>query len=873
MTIIAEEILTIEHQGPAQLIGFGIPFPKGTLPAVENLTLFLNEKPLAFSAKTRNQWPDGSVRWCWCRAVIHEGGTLSAKSAKAHEHHQESPQDSDQTEKFSNRKPSSFSLLKLDPNHQQANHHHDLFRFSINDSKPHIVSISSFLSVNQKAFPFVIEKTTTETTDFETVQSIHGIFKLGEQALNLHANLFLCDQTEELNIMLRLHNPSPAHHTSGRWDLGDEGSFHIDHFGLDFEIQDSLPGLLIRDHQTDGSKDQNSEGFVGEGAGLKLKQHGSGGEAWQSPIHWDANQESTVQSQGFELCSDEGETKFRGLRAEPLGWLTLPKRSIAIAPLLFWQNFPAEINTLPGKIRFSLFPDNTELQGGESKTWFLKGRLNQGQPDANTLEGLYQPGQCLYHQGYLDQCKVFPHISFQPTTSPLSQLIQTQALTGESNFFQKRERVDVYGWRHFGELYADHETSLTDTPDQFISHYNNQYDPVMGMTLQYLITQQQEWLHLLKPLAQHVIDIDIYDTQSDRAEYNGGLFWHTDHYLPALTSTHRSYSKDHTAAYEGYAGGGGPGGQHCYTTGLALQYWLFGNEQAKDRVHQLCHWVGCFYNGSGGLLDRTLRLLTIDMKPNQLTNIGIKRAGYRYPLDRGTGNYITALLDSIELSGQWSELGQVGSIIRQTVHPRENLAERELLDVENAWFYTVFLQSVARFLFLKESLDQIDADYWYARHSFMHYLDWMLNHEKFYLSQPDQLEFPNDTWVAQDIRKANLFYWGWYFAEQTEPKFLEQATSFFQYIEETLSASKEKHYTRILAILMQNAGVREKLLNLPLNASRSAVPWKSPQYSIKATSNNPLPAVAIYMKDMCQLLKKFSLKREIQWLKIRFGKL
>ena len=49
-------------------------------------------------------------------------------------------------------------------------------------------------------------------------------------------------------------------------------------------------------------------------------------------------------------------------------------------------------------------------------------------------------------------------------------------------------------------------------------------------------------------------------SSDDKDEYNGGLFWHTDHYLDASTATHRTFSKNHSAAYEGYSSGGGPGG-------------------------------------------------------------------------------------------------------------------------------------------------------------------------------------------------------------------------------------------------------------------------------------------------------------------------
>ena len=68
-------------------------------------------------------------------------------------------------------------------------------------------------------------------------------------------------------------------------------------------------------------------------------------------------------------------------------------------------------------------------------------------------------------------------------------------------------------------------------------------------------------------LARHVIDIDIYHTDKDRDEFNGGLFWHTNHYLDAATSTHRTHSREHQKIKPGGCGGG-PGLEHLYTTGL-----------------------------------------------------------------------------------------------------------------------------------------------------------------------------------------------------------------------------------------------------------------------------------------------------------------
>src|SRR5205085_12422352 len=126
----------------------------------------------------------------------------------------------------------------------------------------------------------------------------------------------------------------------------------------------------------------------------------------------------------------------------------------------------------------------------------------------------------------------------------------------------QREVIDEFGWRHFGEVYADHEAAYYQGTAPVISHYNNQYDVIYGTLLQYLQTGEPSWAELFDPLARHVMDIDIYHTTEDRAAYNGGLFWHTDHYKDAATSTHRSYSRANAVPGRPY--GGGPCNEHNY---------------------------------------------------------------------------------------------------------------------------------------------------------------------------------------------------------------------------------------------------------------------------------------------------------------------
>ena len=104
-------------------------------------------------------------------------------------------------------------------------------------------------------------------------------------------------------------------------------------------------------------------------------------------------------------------------------------------------------------------------------------------------------------------------------------LVRT-AVTGPECFFARREIVDEYGWRHFGDMYADHEAVDHTGPEPLVAHYNNQYDVVHGAAVQYMRSGDRRWFDLMRDLARHVIDIDIYHTDRDRPAFNGGMFCH-----------------------------------------------------------------------------------------------------------------------------------------------------------------------------------------------------------------------------------------------------------------------------------------------------------------------------------------------------------
>jgi hypothetical protein len=865
MVTIAKDALNLVHDGAPQLASFGLPFARGDVTDISYLRLSQNGQCIPLHAEVTGQWPDGSVRWALCKARIDASGSIDIMLLE----------------------PEELELTNANATIERASRS---ARVKCNDSV--IASQKNILcSLFEKTFQAEVHlkiknfqtplnlqgKTISSKLDpLGETHTVDGTFHIKKESLRLACRLEVCRETGEVDILLRIHNPQAAEHKGGSWDLGDPGSIIIEDFSLVIQAPGAKASVSVIDDVANSDAAMGYDFSVPEhepirlSGAFSLNQNSSGGQHWQSPIHWDANKKNSVTEHGFCLGSDnpgnsgKRQIQIPGMRAMPVASLATEELRAEFILEDFWQNFPIRLTGKEGQLCWALFPRSTELQGGESKTWRLNCRI---QPVADDSEGkwpLSSPGTTVcYNPDYLNRCQILPHLAFSAERSALGDLIHN-GLAGDSSFFVKREQTDVYGWRHYGELCADHEShGLAEVP-YFISHYNNQYDPLMGMTLQYLQHGDAAWLSLIHPLNRHIQDIDIYDTIQDKAEYNRGLFWHTNHYLPAETCSHRSYSRHHTAVYDGYQGGGGPGGQHCYTTGLALQYRLFGDEQARLKVEQLCEWVRCFYNGNGSILDRSFRLLTIDLKRKGYTNIGVKAPGYRYPLDRGTGNYLIALLDFYDLSDNSELLKEVGGVIRQTCHPQEDISSRSLDDIENTWFYTVFLQAVGRYLFLKEALGEADDDYWYARHSLMHYGDWMLANEGFYLDKPELLEFPNDTWCAQELRKANLFCYMYYFAEQENSKYLERAEEFYRYVCIRLQGSAETRYTRLLALMMQNDGVREKFKK-PV---RSQFPFESRDYGI-APKYSVVSIVFTYLKDVFRLALDLSFKRELNWLSKR----
>ena len=539
-----------------------------------------------------------------------------------------------------------------------------------------------------------------------------------------------------IRLDVRLRNPARATHRGGLWDLGDPGSLLFRSFDVAFRRAGiERPSLNI------DATDNN----VGPCDRIFLYQDSSGGTNWDSPNH--ANREGRVpcQFRGY-LLKQDGNAERTGLRAQPT-LFTNGRYPLSVTLPEFWQQFPKSLSANESEVRVGIFPgewdDTHELQGGEQKSHTIWADL-LGEP--RSLAFARERTHTVVPPDWYAECGLFEAFPSDPTEDSESfRKLAASAIDPDRGLAARREDIDEFGWRNWGDLWADHEQAFSSAAP-VISHYNNQYDVIEGCLRQFARTGDAAWWQLLAPLAQHVIDVDLYHTDQDRPAYNGGMFWHTDHYKTAFRSTHRTYSTDNSPADGSY--GGGPSSSHCYSTGLLHYYYLTGDDDARTSVLQLADWLLAMEDG------RQTEFGIIDNGPTGLSTLSAE-AEYHGP-GRGPANALNTLTDAWELTGDRRYWDQAERLLRRVVHPECNPESLNLLDVERRWFYIMFLLALARFLDSKIVAGETDATYKYGVACLRRFGKWMLANERPYFDDRDRLEYPTETWGAQDVRKANV---------------------------------------------------------------------------------------------------------------------
>lgn len=855
-------IRLVEQVGAARIkepVRLSIPLPKGAVQSTHELELLDDQQPVNTQLDPLAHWPDGSIRWVHISFLTSLDPCSEKKLAFAK---RQAPPPTSAKPVFS--RTSNGLLIQTSAGSVDLKSSSPTWQ--VNNTNGQGIPSTMTLS-DENGIPC----TAKAETDWEVTRqgAVFVAAKLIGQWLRPNNDplaRFECElriflETGLIQVEVTTHNPKRAQHSGGLWDLGDPGSIYF----RELAVESTLPAKS-QAHITAQATDETPTFFhLPE---FNLYQDSSGGKNWQSRNHVDCNGEVTTKFCGYKLFESNALLE-EGKRANPLISIDYDCGRLDVAVPNFWQNFPTSVRKEANTLTIGLFPRDAkkpfELQGGEQKT--LRFMMAQGSENS-IAAAAYTPLVPAITQESYEQTEAFPW--FKATTQPsaLDELI-AEGLNGDSNFFAKREIIDEFGWRNFGDVFADHETLYQKEEEPpFISHYNNQYDPIYGFARQFALTGDQRWFQLMDDLARHVVDIDIYDTEEDRAEYNHGLFWHTDHYLNAYTATHRTFSRFNDSSSTPDQTGGGPAEEHCYSTGLLYHHYLTGNEKSRQAVFQLAHWMTALHEGQGGFLEQMLAIKKREVPALKKMIRGKTVSTHRYPFNRGTGNYLNTLLDVWILDENEAWLQHAEAVIRKTIHPLDVIENRDLLDVENRWSYLVLLATLFRYLYLKRQINSYDEQYDYTKESLLRYTQWMLSNERPFMEDKSKLEFPNDTWVAQDVRKAMLMFQASELDHENADQYRKQGLKWLKEHTETLKHSKERHFSRILIILMQNYGPHLLASSSP-STDNPAAPeqhhWTPPVLTWRLLFNRISGRVL-------RALVTFQPSREKRWLSTRLDR-
>jgi hypothetical protein len=766
----------------------GVPLPRGWMPEGRAVAAFdpATKLPVPVQGRTLARWPDRSVKWLLLDAVVPEGG-----NAPAIELASDPVVPALLPDLPVERRPTGVSVDTgaITVAFDAAG---DRLIGAVRDANGAEWLDASGVrvrAVGASGEPLSVITTGVcidEAGPLRTVVSQTGEIAAGlARPLEFVARWSLTRGSAGLHLVLRVRNPNPALHPGGVWDLGDPGSARL----ADLSVELAPSGAASSLAWCSAPHDVPTRV---EAADWHLYQDSSGGPCWDSPNHVEADGTPGVRFRGWHARG--AGVDVRGDRAQPSVEVEVPAGCIAASVQDFWQNFPKALRWRAGRISAGFFPAErgrpVELQGGEQKRHRVAFAFGAGALAA--VKGLVDPPHAWVDPAWVEASRVVPGAVVGLEATPAWRDHVSTIVEGPESFAERRERIDEYGWRHFGDLWADHEAVHHRGPEPFVSHYNNQYDFVHSAGLHALRTGDARWARLARESADHTVDIDVYHTDGDRSSFNGGLFWHTDHYLPARTATHRTYSRGNAS---GGDYGGGPSNEHDYASGLLLHHFRTGDPDALETVIGLAEWVVAMDDGARTLLG------LVDAGPTGLASRTLD-PDYHGP-GRGAGNSIATLIDAYVGSGRRRFLDKAEELLRRCIHPRDDIAARGLDQPEQRWSYLMFLQVLGgHYLPLKQELGELDYGFHHARASLLHYADWMLEHEVPYQEIRERLELPTETWPAHDMRKCHVLHLAARYDDRgRRDAFAARAAFFHDRSLQDLGGFQTRHLTRPLVIL------------------------------------------------------------------------
>jgi hypothetical protein len=879
------EIDIVETAGLArnrEPLTFGVPFPRGSLTAASGLHVMDEGEAVSTAMTPLAIWGDGSIKWLLFDLQISMPANARKRLAiLSNLSGSPSKVSTDQLSAGLELTDASADIMirfgdvefHLDPNF--------LLPFSriTKAGRPQLLRGSSISLTGEKGdtlHPRIDKYWVDQRNLLRSVLNFKGQFTSGSvlYPLRFMSRVHFFAGKPTVRIDFTVWNPQAAQHPGGVWDLGDSGSILFRDLSLELG--------LSKNGRDKGCIYSLEPGGLGQSTpdNLLIYQESSGGENWQSHNHVNKDGKLPMTFPGYKVYCGEP-ILHEGLRVSPCVAVPAGEGFIAAGVKHFWENFPKTIEYCDGKLIIGLFPKYSgelfELQGGEQKTHTIYLHVGQGAPDPNCLDWIHHPLTPLLPPQWCFTSQASPRPVPVELASSDEYFLEYQrlidaAIKGEKSFFVRREIIDEYGWRNFGDLYADHEAVFHTGNQEFVSHYNNQYDVIKGALVQFMRTGEVSWFRLAGELAGHVADIDIYHTDEDRWQFNHGLFWHTDHHMDAATCTHRTSSCKHREVKDPRFVGGGPAHEHNYATGLLYYYWLTGEIPFKESVLELAKFIVRGLEGPDTIFETgVLATKQVIQYLRKLLNRASPTAPAVYELDgpgRASGNALNTLLDAYLATEDKSYLKWAEALISCCVSPKDNIASRDLLNAEYRWFYNIFLQALGRYLDVKRTYGNVDEHFWYARSVLLKYAVWMLDNEYPYLEKPQILEFPNETWAAQDIRKSDvLAHAAFYAPEPLRRVLLVKSRHFFEMCIDQLRNFATRDLTRPIVILMSNGMVHMDVFTT--SDFPEDVASKSIDYGLSSKLPPKRNPMQTYASHLLKVIRNTNLNKEIQSVKLR----
>ncbi|MCM8787663.1 MAG: hypothetical protein NC935_06370 [Candidatus Omnitrophica bacterium] len=381
----------------------GIPIKKGLLFDTKNICLINQNKIIPVQTQILSRWSDGSIKWL----LLDFKTSLNAKEKK------------------------KFFLIK-----KRIKKIKD-----IEISKDMLGLLEGLILVDNKNKKHcaVIKKTEVETKGSQrTVVKLDGGFKNSILQFFARFNFY---PNNKLRLDLTIRNPQAAKHPGGFWDLGDRGSVLFKDLFLRIKMVGEGDVYYKNNPK---SKFKKTEDVI-------IYQDSSDNKNWKHHTHVNRYNQVMHVFKGYNVY-EKGNEVLQSAHTQP----TVKVGRISVALKDFWQNFPKTIEANKNEIVIRLFPkqyaDFHELQGGEQKTHSIFFDF-----DGNDLDWIQYPLVVASTPEYYSETGAIPYLTPETKADRRYHKLIYCAIKGQDSFDKKNKIIDEYGWRNFGEIYADHE--------------------------------------------------------------------------------------------------------------------------------------------------------------------------------------------------------------------------------------------------------------------------------------------------------------------------------------------------------------------------------------------------------------------------------